>query len=206
MGKAVESIAKASGMESSIEEKKIAIAAGAEIDSQNLVGVTCSYDMGWRKQGKAHNSSTGHGALLGVATGKVLYFATRNKTCRTFSASKNPEKSVSHDCRENHTGSSKMMKSSVACELFQRAPERGMKYDRYIGDDDYTTFAHLKTNVPYGLEKNSDLIHVKCSLNTRLYNLSQRQKIPNSSVLSQKVISYLMKCFNIVFNNTKTIQ
>ena len=40
-----------------------------------LVGVLVSYDMG-----KAYNSSTGHGAVLGVSKGKVLDFATRCKT------------------------------------------------------------------------------------------------------------------------------
>ena len=79
MGKAVESVAKESSMESCIEERKIAIAAGAEIDSQNLVGVTCSYDMEWQKQRKAHNSSTGHGAVLGVATGKVFGFCYKKQ-------------------------------------------------------------------------------------------------------------------------------
>ena len=87
------------------------------------------------------------------------------------------------------------MESNVACELFKRAPARGIKYDKYIGDDDSTTFAHLKTSVPYGLEKISDFVHTKRSLNTRLYNLSQRRKFPNSSVLSQKVVNYLVKCF-----------
>jgi len=87
------------------------------------------------------------------------------------------------------------MESNVAYELFKRAPVRGIKYDKYIGDDDSTTFAHLKTNVPYGLEKISGFIHTKRSRNTRLYNLSQRQKFPNSSVLSQKVVNYLVKCF-----------
>ena len=55
----------------------MAMAAGAKCDSENLVGVMCSYDMWWQKRGKAHNSSTGHGAVLGVATGKVLDFTTR---------------------------------------------------------------------------------------------------------------------------------
>ena len=139
--------------------------------------------------------STGHGAVLGVTTGKVLNFATRNKTCRTCAASKKNSKRTPHDCWKNHCGSSKIMESNVACELFKRAPARGIKYDKYIGDDDSTTFAHLKTSVPYGLEKISDFVHTKRSLNTRLYNLSQRQKFPNSSVLSQKVVNYLVKCF-----------
>lgn len=119
----------------------MAIAAGAKCDSENLVGVMCLYDMGWQKRGKVHNSSTGHGAVLGVKTGKVLDLDTRNKTCRTCAASKKPDKPTPHDCRKNHTGSAKIMESSVACQLFQLAPARGIKYDQYIGDDDSTTFS-----------------------------------------------------------------
>lgn len=154
VGKAVELVANESCVMSCCKEREMAMAAGAECDSGNLVGVMCSYDMGWQKRGKAHNSPTGHGAVLCVATGKVLDFATRNKTCRTCAASKKDNKGTSHDCRKNHCGSSKIMESNVVCELFKRAPARGIKYDKYIGDDDSTTFAHLKTNVPYGLEKN----------------------------------------------------
>ena len=190
-------------MESCIEERKLALQAGSKCDAQNLVGVTCSYDMGWQKKGKAHNSTTGHDAVVGLSTGKVLDFATRNKTCKTCSASKNANEPKTHDCRKNHSGSSKIMESSVACELFQRAPERGIKYDKYVGDDDSTTFAYLKSKVPYGLEKNSELIHTKRSLNNRLYNLSQRQKLLNSSILSQKVIKYLVKCFSYCIHQHK---
>ena len=80
VGKAVELVANESCVVSCCKEREMAMTAGAECDSGNLVGVMCSYDMGWQKRGKAHNSSTGHGAVLGVATGKVLDFATRNKT------------------------------------------------------------------------------------------------------------------------------
>lgn len=118
IGKAVESIASESCLENCCKEREMAIAAGTKCDSENLVGVMCSYDMGWQKRGKAYNSSTGHGAVLGVKTGKVLDFATRNKTCRTCAASRKPDKPTSHDCRKNHTGSAKIMESSVACQLF----------------------------------------------------------------------------------------
>lgn len=53
----------------------------------------------------------------------------------------------------------------------------------------------LKQVFPMALKKISDFVHTKRSLNTRLYNLSQHQKFPNSSVLSQKVVNYLVKCF-----------
>ena len=78
VGKAVESVANESCIESSCKEREKAIASGAKPDSENLIGVMCSYDMGWQKRGKAHNSSSRHGAVLGVATGKILDFSTRN--------------------------------------------------------------------------------------------------------------------------------
>ncbi|KAK2554197.1 hypothetical protein P5673_024556 [Acropora cervicornis] len=81
-GKVVESVAEASCMETCHEEQKRAVAAGSQSDDESLAGVLVSHDMGWQKRGKAYNSSTGHGAVLGVSTGKVLDFATRCKTCR----------------------------------------------------------------------------------------------------------------------------
>ena len=163
------------------------MAVGAECASRNLVAVMCSHDMGSQKRGKAHNLSRGHGEVLGVAT--------RNKTCRTCAASKKDNKHTPHECRKDNSGSSKIMVSNVVCEVFKCAPPREIKYNRYIGDDDSTTFTHPKTNVPYGLEKFSDFVPTKCSLNTRLYKLSQRSKFPNSSVPSRKVGNCLVKCF-----------
>ena len=96
VGKVVESVAEASCMESCCEERKRAVAAGAQCDEKDLVGILVSYDMGWQKRGKAYNSPTGHGAVPGVSTGKVLDFATRCKTCRVCSAAKGKPKP--HDC------------------------------------------------------------------------------------------------------------
>ena len=39
-------------------------------------------------------------------------------------------------------------------------------------------------------------IHLKRSLTTRLYNLSRNTKFADSSILLQKVINYLVKCFS----------
>ena len=83
----------------------------------------------------------------------------------------------------------------MACELWNAAPEQNIKFSTYVGDDDTTTLSHLHQNVPYGVDKWSDIVHAKRSLTTRLYNLSSRCKFPSSSTLSQKVINYLGKCF-----------
>ena len=71
-----------------------------------------------------------------------------------------------------------------ACQLFKDALQDQVKYPSYVGDDDSTTLAELVKVAPYKLQKFSDIIHIKRSLGTRLYNLSQRAKFPNCSVLS----------------------
>ena len=68
-----------------------------------------------RKRGKAHNLSREHGEVLGVATRKVLDFATRNKTCRTCAASKKDNKHTPHESRKDNSESSKIMVSNVVC-------------------------------------------------------------------------------------------
>ena len=54
----------------------------------------------------------------------------------------------------------------------------------------------MQENVPYGVEKWSDITHAKRSLTTRLYNISQHNKFTDCSPLTQKVINYLAKCFS----------
>ena len=56
--------------------------------ADGLTGVAVSYDMGWQKRGRGNNSSTGHGAAMGLGTGKVVSYSTRCKTCRVCSHNK----------------------------------------------------------------------------------------------------------------------
>ena len=202
IGNAVEIVARKSCNEILEKEKK-----KAETESQNqgekdgLVGIAVSYDMGWQKRGKGHNSLTGHGTAMGLVTGKVLSYATRCKSCRVCDSSKRSGKAAkNHDCRKNHAGSSKSMERDVACELWRSAPKAGVKFSTYVGDDDSTTLADIHAKVPYDVQKWSDTVHTKRSLTSRLYNLKERiqasKLYPNCSALSQKVISYFAKCFS----------
>ena len=152
--------------------------------------------MGWRKRRRGHNSATGHGAAMGLATGKVVSYSTRCKVCRVCSHNKLTGKEKKHDCRKNHNGSSKSMERDVACELWRKAPQSGVKFSIYVGDDDSTTLADIKNKVPCGVEKWSDVVHARRSLNTRLYNLRDLFKGSNCSILSPKVINYITKCFS----------
>ena len=105
------------------------------------------------------------------------------------------QKQKKHDCRKNHTGSSKSMEPDVAVDLFKRAVENNVKYNIYTGDDDATTQAHIRDQVPYEVEKYSDTVHTKRSLVSKLYALKSNKKFPGCSQLSVKVIGYLGKCF-----------
>ena len=51
------------------------------LQTVSLPGVAVSYNMGWKKRGRGHNSATGQGAAMGLATGKVLTYSTKCKMC-----------------------------------------------------------------------------------------------------------------------------
>ena len=78
-GKAVESIAKSSCQNCLTMEKNEALQNGVKIDEANLVPIPCSFDMGWQRRGKGHNSHTGQAAVMSLSSGKVLDYTTRTK-------------------------------------------------------------------------------------------------------------------------------
>ena len=192
VGRCVEAVTQESCKRVICKEKE----NNPENKKAGVVEMAASYDMGWQKRGKGHNSSTGHGAVMGLTTGKVMDYSTRCKSCRFCAKAKAEGKQpTAHNCRRNHEGSSKSMESSVACELWNKAPLSNIRYSVYIGDDDSTTLSQISEKVPYGVEKWSDTTHAKRSLTSRLYNISEHSKFKDCSALSQKVINYLAKCF-----------
>ena len=131
-GKAVEEVARESCQRFNDEEKRL-----SSTGEEEVVKVGVSYDMGWRKRGRSHDSSSGVGTAVGLQTGKVISYATRNTICRVCAeAQKKNQEAVAHDCRKNHQGSSKSMEANVAVELFSGALSSGVAYTTYVGDDD----------------------------------------------------------------------
>ena len=88
VGRAVECIAETSCQDSLNRERAQALLNGCQPDDNNLVSIPCSFDMGWQKRGKGHNSRTGHAAAMSLATGKVLDYVTKNKACRFCESAK----------------------------------------------------------------------------------------------------------------------
>ena len=178
VGKAVESVAKSSCQNCSTMEKNKAPQNGVKSDEGNLIPIPCSFEMGWQRRGMGYNSRTGQAAVMSLSSGKVLDYTTRAKSCRfrdwVKSTGKQPK---ARDCRKKPIASSKAMEPDAAVELFNKAPTQGVKFSIYTGDDDSTTEAHMRQKVGYHVEKFSDIVHMKTSLTTHLYNLNKKCKI-----------------------------
>ena len=141
-GGAIESVAKRSCAAFTEMERALS-ANGGQGEGPGAVGV--SYDMGWRKRGKNYDSSSGVGTAVGLKTGKVISYCTRNTLCRVCQeAVANNREPTAHDCPRNHEGPSKRMEANVAVQLFGDAVEGGARYSTYVGDDDSTTENRLQ--------------------------------------------------------------
>ena len=71
------------------------------------------------------------------------------------------KKTKQHNCRVNHTASSKAMEPMAAVHLFTESLNYNVKLSVYIGDEDSTTAAHIKQKIPYSVEKWTDTARKK---------------------------------------------
>ncbi|XP_058809719.1 uncharacterized protein LOC131674917 [Phymastichus coffea] len=79
-------------------------------NGSSIVRVFASFDMGWGQRGNGHtyDSLNGYCALIGLKTGKVLDYCTRNRKCHYCDSELYTGKKVLHDCRKNFKGSALM--------------------------------------------------------------------------------------------------
>lgn len=70
IGKAVEKVARGSCLKNLNLARKIAQANSKAQNNDDFPGIAVSYDMGWQKRGKGHNSLIAQGAGMGVVKGK----------------------------------------------------------------------------------------------------------------------------------------
>lgn len=94
---------------------------GSTPGADGLMPLAVSFNLQWLKRGRANDSLTGHGAIMGSKTKKVLDFSCSNKLCRICEVARsNGKEPVTHDCRQNHEGSSKSMEVKVGVRLFNQ--------------------------------------------------------------------------------------
>lgn len=185
VGLAVESVCKESCSKFLEEEKN----KSTTIDDEGHKSVPISFDGAWQKRGKARNSTTGFGTIVGEATGKVIDYRVKSTRCRSCEA-KIDGNASEHDCRKNHSGSAKSMEAEIAVECFNEAPNNGVKYTSYTADEDTTTESHIKFRVNYDATKKTDRNHAARTLGSRLYALQNSIK-----GLTPAVIGYIQKLF-----------
>ena len=157
------------------------------------------YDMGWQKRGsgRAYDSKSGVGTLIGNTSGKICAFGIRVSDCRTCSNFET-EKTPSHKCSKNWSGSAKAMESDVGVDLIKSVEKEGVRVKTLIMDDDTTTMAKVRRELDHTITKWSDVNHTSKHLTNSLFSLQKKHKC-----LSNIVIAYLKKCFNYALSQTK---
>ena len=171
--------------------------SGPAVDA---TGIAISYDMGWQKRGRAHNSLSGVGIAVGVQSGKVVAYETRNKWCRRCHIAKEEGRDPPpHDCRMNYSKSAKSMEADAAVAITESVASSGVaKINQIIGDDDSSTIAKIHEQVDANVEKVSDVTHAKRTLGNHLYAIKKDHK-----ELSDTVIGYFQKMFGYALKQNK---
>lgn len=161
------------------------------------------YDMGWQKRGsgRAYDSKSGVGTLIGNRTGKICAYGVKNKDCRMCNFHINKGKvPPEHDCNRNWSGSSKAMEPSVAVDVIKEVESQNVEVSVLIMDDDATTMARIRDNISHPVQKWSDLNHTKKHLGNSLYSLQKKHK-----GFSNKCVQFIQKCFSyaVIQNKNK---
>jgi DNA polymerase III epsilon subunit-like protein len=160
------------------------------------------YDMGWQKRGagRAYDSKSGVGTMIGNLSGKVCGFGVRSKDCRkcTYHINKG-QFPPDHKCSKNWDGSSKSMEPDVAAQVVMNIEQnKNVQVGVLIMDDDTTTASKLRETLNHSFVKWSDMNHTRKHLGNSLYALQKKHKC-----LTTKVIQYIQKCFSYAVAQNK---
>ena len=97
--------------------------------------------MGWSQRGNGYtyDSLNGYCALIGLKTGKVLDYCTRNRKCKICDIGSRTGKIEEHDCRLNFNGSAKAMEADGAVQLVTKSQvlkDTNVQVGVFIDDND----------------------------------------------------------------------
>lgn len=133
-------------------EKEYAISIG-NVDENGIPMITVELDGCWCKRSYRTNYSalSGAAAIIGLNTGKVLYFGVKNKYCLICAraANKNVEP-PEHTCYKNYSGPSTTMESAIVVQGFKSSLDMyGLIYNKFIADGDSSTYKAILDARPY---------------------------------------------------------
>ena len=167
---------------------------------ETLVRIFASYDMGWSQRGNgyAYDSLNGYCALIGLKSGKILDYCTRNRKCRICEAGQVTGKVKDHDCRLNFYGSSKSMEADGAVQLVAHSnilKNANVEVGVFIGDNDSCSMASLKNAGVCNIIKQSDMNHTSKGVGNILHEVHNDKKKDPDRELSNEIIKHLQRCF-----------
>ena len=133
-----------------------------EMNTNNPVKLTVSYDMGWSKRstGKVYDSLSGHGYLVGTRTGKVVRMGVLSKKCSICSAHNRTNNTAvpPHSCMINHDGSSGSMEAKLGVMMLEGICDEykgGAFCEAIVSDDDSKLRSKLRHVTNGGVLKES---------------------------------------------------
>ena len=188
IGVTIEKVAKKSCLDATELEQNLCSLNSSAANTEGLVDLKASYDMGWQRKGsgRAYKSRSGHGVLTGTESEKILSYGTGISNCKQCEVNKVTGRVKEHDCRMNWGGTSKAMESYLAVDMLVSGTKEKARISTVIMDEDLTTMPKIKKAVPYEVTKESDVNHAKKTVGNDLYALQKKHHI-----ISSKVISYL---------------
>lgn len=151
-------------------------------------GTDCAVSMDGTWQRRGHASHHGVISAISVDTGKCLDVEVLSNICKGCQhwekSDKSSEKYIQwkekHKCSSNHVGSAGAMESVGALRIFTRSEStRGLRYTKYLGDGDSSSFKTVKESKPYDgveVQKLECVGHVQKRVGSRLRNLRKDYK------------------------------
>ena len=156
--------------------------------SEIITNVAVTVDGTWQQRG--HASKIGMVFIVSVDTSEVLDYEIKSLICHvcTVNQSKRTEndfnewfKSHENECYINHSGSSDLMETNGAKEIFLRSIDtRHLKYMTFVGDGDSSCFGAVskacfeKYGDAYIVTKEECVGHVQKRIGSRLQNYKKK--------------------------------
>ena len=185
-------------------------------EAEEVTECALSLDGTWQRRG--HGSHHGAVTAILMETGKCVDAEVLSNICKGCSYWEKKDKTsldyhswkAKHVCKVNHHGSAAAMEPCGVVRIFQRSEVvRGLRYTKYLGDGDSSSFKKVVESDPYNgktIEKLECVGHVQKRCGTRLRRLKSANKgmklddgkgLSGAGRLTDKVIDTLQNYYGL---------
>lgn len=159
-----------------------------------------------RGNGFAYDSLNGYSAIIGLKTGKVLDYTTRNRKCRACENAISTGIKKEHDCRLNFHGSAKAMETDAAVQLVtnsQILKNNNLEIRVFIGDNDSCCISAVQEAGNHVILKQADINHLVKGIGKILYELRKSTSSDPDGELTHDTIKRFQRCFSFAVKQNK---